>query len=411
MLIQFSIENFRSIKNRITFSMLASSDKSMEDNSFKVLTLNNDRLLRTAAIYGANASGKSNIINAISFLKKSVTSSHKSQKGIPMPFDPFRLDEKSIKSPSQFEIIFIKNNIKYIYGLSVKEKVIKEYLYYYPKGKKAMIFKRNNTKNYKFSIDEKEQKFYAEKTPENVLYLSRATQLNYSKTSQPFEWFDHDLRIIGPLENPVIHDFTASLLENKKNKKLILKALSTADMSIDDIFTSRKKVSLNDLPKHIPEKIAKILFSEKEDWEELIVKTKHKNQIFNFNDESEGTKKFFSLIGPWIDSLRNGYIVFVDELDTKLHPILNIFLIKLFQDSTQNIKNAQLIFATHNVNLLDQNLFRRDQIWFTEKIPEENRTDLYSLVEYRPRKDKNLRKGYLAGRYGALPYISEEGIF
>jgi AAA15 family ATPase/GTPase len=132
---------------------------------------------------------------------------------------------------------------------------------------------------------------------------------------------------------------------------------------------------------------------------------------FDFEEESEGTQRLFSLIGLWIDSLNNGRVLVVDELDTKLHHLLNVFLIKLFNDSTQNKNNAQLIFTTHNTNLLDQDIFRRDQIWFTEKNPSKGSTDLYSLIEFSPRKDKDIQKGYLTGRYGAIPFISDDRIF
>jgi len=132
---------------------------------------------------------------------------------------------------------------------------------------------------------------------------------------------------------------------------------------------------------------------------------------FDFDEESEGTKRLFALVGSWIDALNNGRILIVDELDTKLHPLLMEFLIKLFHNPTQNKNDAQLIFTTHNTNLLDLDLFRRDQIWFTEKNPNFGNTDLYSLLEFSPRKDKNVRKGYLAGRYGAIPFISDDRIF
>ena len=142
------------------------------------------------------------------------------------------------------------------------------------------------------------------------------------------------------------------------------------------------------------------------------IKMLHKNVSFDLWEESDGTQRMFSLIGPWIDALKNGRVLVVDEIDTKLHPKLNEFLIKLFHDETQNKKNAQLIITTHNTNLLDiQDIFRRDQIWFTEKNNKTGATDLYSLVEFSPRKDKNIERGYLAGKYGAIPYIGDYRIF
>ena len=131
----------------------------------------------------------------------------------------------------------------------------------------------------------------------------------------------------------------------------------------------------------------------------------------DFFEESDGTQRLFQLIGPWIDSLLNGKILLVDELDTKLHHLLSILLINLFHDPSQNKSNAQLIFTTHDLNLLDRSLFRRDQIWFTEKVPETQNTELYSLVEYKPRNDTNYLNGYLSGRYGGIPYIKSSKVF
>ena len=141
------------------------------------------------------------------------------------------------------------------------------------------------------------------------------------------------------------------------------------------------------------------------------IKTTHKGASFDFeNGESEGTKKFFSYLGPWIDALQNGRVLVVDEIDIRLHHFLNVFLIKQFHNPKQNKKFAQLIFATHNLDLLDLSLFRRDQIWFTEKNPNNSSTDLYSLLEYKPRKDKKIKSGYLQGRYGSLPFIKMDSM-
>jgi len=319
-------------------------------------------------------------------------------------------------------VVFIKNNIKYIYGVSfISEKIIDEYLYYYPEGRKALIFERKDTNNYRFTIDRKKQKFISEKTLDNVLYLSNSTQLNYDKTSEAFDWFKDNLGIIGVADHPgLIHYTINKLNEDVKLKEFILKALIEADLGINNLFASFEVISIDKLPIQIREQFKTIISDSEQNLEKLDITTIHKvldeigneNSVkFDFGEESEGTKRLFLLIGPWIDSLNNGRVLFVDELDTKLHHLLNVFLIKLFNDPTQNKNNAQLIFTTHNTNLLDQDIFRRDQIWFTEKNPSQGSTDLYSLIEFSPRKDKNIQKGYLAGRYGAIPFISDDRIF
>jgi hypothetical protein len=427
MLIEFRIENFRSFKEEVTLSLIASSDKSLDNNLIKIDALNKDNLLRSEIIYGANASGKSNVVLAFNSLRNLVIKSHKFQKGNEISYSPFKLDQKYISKPSKFEIIFLKNNIRYIYGVSLtNEKIIDEYLYYYPKGRKALIFERKDTFNYKFTIDINKQKFLSSKTLPNVLYLSNSTQLNYEKTSEAFDWFKDNLKIIGATEHPKLTAFTIELLnKDEELKKLILKSLIVADLGIVDISAKIDKILIDDAPEDLSTPILEkqlVLTSDDEGLKivQMDIKTMHNvldekgnniNINFDFEEESEGTKRLFALIGNWIDALNNGRILIVDELDTKLHPLLMEFLIKLFHNSTQNKNYAQLIFTTHNTNLLDLDLFRRDQIWFTEKNPNFGNTDLYSLLEFSPRKDKNVRKGYLVGRYGAIPFISDDRIF
>lgn len=421
MLIEFSVENFRSIKEKVTLSMVSSSDKSLDNNLIKTDVLEKKSLLRSAVIYGANASGKSNVILAFNFLVDLVMTSHKNQKDVKIDVSPFKLDKEYLSKPSKFEVVFIKNKNRYVYGVSsTNEKIIDEYLYYYPKGRKAIIFERSNTNDFYFTIDNKDQEFLKNRTLDNVLYLSNSTQLRYEKSFEAFDWFKDNLRIINIEENPVLNEFTINLLnKDEKSKELILKALSNADLGIEDIKASVENVSIENLPSNFPNEL-KVLISEgKGKFKEFEIKTTHKGNKgkdteydvqFDFDEESGGTQKMFFLIGTLIDVLSNGRILIVDELDIKLHYKLIRFLIKLFHDPNQNKNNAQLIFTTHNTILLDLNLFRRDQIWFTEKNPNGS-TDLYSLVEFKLRKNENFQKGYIAGRFGAEPFIQEEGIF
>ena len=427
MLIEFSIENFRSFKEEVTLSLISSSDKSLDNNLIKTATLKKDNLLRSEVIYGANASGKSNVVSAFNYLRQLVINSHKFQKGTGISYSPFKLDKKYTSKPSRFEIVFLKNNIRYTYGVSLtNEKIVDEYLYYYPQGRKALIFERKDTFDYKFTIDINEQEFLSSKTLPNVLYLSNSTQLNYKKTSEAFDWFKDNLKIIGATDNPKLTAFTIELLnKDEELKEFILKSLMVADLGIVDISAKLDKISIDDASLELPSPDLKTEFALISDDEglklvQMDIKTMHNvldekgNDIginFDFDEESEGTKRLFALVGSWIDALNNGRILIVDELDTKLHPLLMEFLIKLFHNPTQNKNDAQLIFTTHNTNLLDLDLFRRDQIWFTEKNPSFGNTDLYSLLEFSPRKDKNIRKGYLAGRYGAIPFISDDRIF
>ena len=422
MLIEFSIENFRSIKDEVTFSMVATSDRSLENN---LIFNEKDRFLKSAVIYGANASGKTNVIFAIYVLRKFVLNSHNYQKGDKLPFFPFKLNERYLNKPTKFEIVFIINRIKYIYGVSFNhERINDEYLYYYPSGRKSIIFKREKNNKYKFTTDKKELNSITQKTKDNVLFLSSSAQWNYNKTNVAFEWFNKKLATIGTKDYRNISTVTVELLNQfNEFQYLIRKAIIEADFGIEDIKASIKKFTHEEIPSEIPSTLKDMILKEKIDLEEIKIETFHrffnnngeKNIVsFDFEqEESEGTKRLFALIGPWIFALKNGQTLIVDELDVKLHYLLIEFLIKLFHDPTQNKNNAQLIFTTHNIHLLDQNIFRRDQIWFTEKNPVTGATDLYSLVEYRPRprKDKDIKKGYIKGRYGALPFIKENRIF
>ncbi len=413
MLIEFSTENYRSIKEKVTLSLLASrSDKSLEENTFPMLKTKKERLLRSCVLYGANASGKTNILRALASLKRLVLLSHNLQKGSPLPFNPFKLESSYLEKPTEYEITFIQNGVRYAYKVSfTNEKVVDESLYYYPKNYASLIFERSETNHFVFTKDKKKQKFLADSTPVNILYLSRSTHFNYPRTAEAFNWFKDHLTILGPADKPKSESETIRMLEDEDSKKLILKALETADIHIDDLEATTEKVDLKDLPATLPPKLRQILGILEGEGESVSIRTFHKNIEFDFFlDESEGTQRFFSLLGPCLNALKSGKLLVVDELDTKLHHFLNEFLIKLFHDPKQNRKNAQLIFTTHNVNLLKLDLFRRDQIWFTEKDPTKGSTDLFSLYEFSQRKDVDIKKRYLDGRYGAVPFIKSPGI-
>ncbi len=410
MLIEFSVENFRSIKERVTLSMIAASKRDeLQDNLIQTNFKDMD-LLKSAVIYGPNASGKSNIIRALWTMRGIIRKSNKIQKGEELPLVPFMFDMKSQTQPSSFEVLFIQDGIRYIYGFSAdSRKIYDEYLYYFPSGKKSIIFERTETTDFKFTKDVREQKELAGRTLANALYLSTATQWNYEKTSKAFDWFKNLKFINASSSNK---SFTANLLTKDKNaKEYVRELLRGADTGIQDINIKIKEISLEDLPEDFPESLRDIFLKDGKG-KVIDAKTVHyingrEDSPVNLDiyDESDGTQKFFYLSGPLYDVLKNGKILFVDELSVRLHPYLVESLVKRFNSEKYNPNGAQLIFTTHNTYLLKQSLFRRDQIWFTEKTPEES-TDLYSLYEIKGiRKEENIEKGYLLGRYGAIPFI------
>ncbi len=425
MLIDFSVENILSIKEEVCFSLLASSDKSLDDNLITgEKALKKNSLLRSAVLYGANASGKSNILKALDNLKYLVVTSSKNIPDQKIRFLPFKLDEKCLSKPSKFNINFVQDGIRYNYKVSfTSEKVIDESLHYYPKGAEATIFERYDTINYKFTIDKSKQKGMAERTLENVFYLSNSAQQNYDKTLAPFKWFSNVLDVIGPTEGLDQYATLKLMDKDEKLKNVVLKSLVVADLGISDLHASIKEIPLEDF-SNIPEDLKAFIdtSNKKIDSVNHIVLNffhngfdeKH-NKIdvqFNIDEESDGTQRLFSLIGPWMNSLKNGSILVIDELDSKLHPFLCEYLIGMFNNPEINTSNSQLVFTTHNSTFLDQDIFRRDQIWFTEKDAEFGNTNLFSLLEFKQRKDANIEKGYLAGRYGAVPFIKNvESVF
>lgn len=418
MLIKFSVENFKSLKEEQTLSM--ESATTIDDLDYNLIDFKDKadkdyQLLKSAALYGANSSGKSNVLDALMRLKNLVKNSHQNQKGDELSHKPFRFDKKCVDEPTKFDITFIHEGIRYNYGLSyTEEKVIEEYLYYYPKGRRSQIFERKNTDQYKFNKDEKEQEMIKERTRKNVLYLSSSSQFNYDKTTKAFDWFNERLNGIGPREHPELTEFTYKQYEkNETSKERIQKALKVADFGISEIRGDIKTIPVDEI-KDLPPELKELGLSDEGELKAMEIQTVHELEdtegSLPFFLESEGTQRFFSLIGPIIKALENGEVLVLDELDTKLHHSLNKFIIELFHDPEENPNGAQLIFTTHNTNLLDQDLFRRDQIWFTEMDPKTGSTDLYSLVEFSPRKDKDIEKGYLVGRYGAIPFLGDEKI-
>jgi len=410
MLLQFSVENFLSIKERITLSMVASKDKSLNQNIIKI---NKISLLKSAAIYGPNASGKTNILRAISFLFDLIKTSHTYQPNQSIFITPFRLDSTYEGKPSKFEIILILDNIKYIYGVALdEEKIYDEYLYFYPKGRPSIIFDRTGTNNYKFTKDVKRQNDIKINTPDNTLYLSKSANLNYEPTFKIIKQLIDNITIIIDQDMYLTYtygSFTKDVLTKKGAiKDNIKKLVRKADKGIVALEVVKQELS-DDFAKGFPQEFRDFMIDE----ESRIVETTHMgldergDQIrvsFGLSDEAGGTKRIFNMAGPFIDVLSSGKLLVIDEIETSLHPNLVRHLINVFNNPEFNKKGAQLIFATHNTSLLRFNILRRDQVWLAEKKPDQS-TDLRSVFEYKARKGENIEKGYLSGRYGALPIL------
>jgi AAA15 family ATPase/GTPase len=427
MIVNFRVKNFKSIKERIELSFEAAALNNLRENVIDINTVNEKEynLLKTISIYGPNASGKSNLIKAIDFMKNFVITSNSLNKGEKLNYKPFRLDEVYTNLASEFEVDLILDGILYNYGFSSNEKIIeKEYLYYYPKGRKATVFERENRRNsienniedFKFTIDKTRQDFFASMTSTNKLYLSVSTNLENQLTEKVFNWFKDKLVIHTTDISNEWNGYTTYLINENKEKKKILSFLKGADFNISDISTM--EATLDDEDDFI-KKISNIM---KEDAFKKLVssrdyievkttkagKDSNGNNIevkFDMAEESDGTNKFYELAGPFIDMLSKGNCLIFDELDTKLHSNLLIFLVMLFN---KNKTHAQLLFSAHNTSVLDQKYLRRDQMYFTNRNSD-NSTELYSVYDFPTEKSSsNIMKRYLSGRYRAIPFIDEE---
>lgn len=419
MIIEFNTTNYRSIKEIQKLSMVAAKDTSHRETNCMPSGIPAISLLRTAVLYGANASGKSNLISALNFMRSMVeTSAVGIREGQTLNVASFRLDPETNNQPSEFEVTFIDNNVRYQYGFALNAtRVIKEWLLVYVERKAQRWFERDydHKKNkYRWYFGshltggKKQHQLWSESTRANALFLSTAVNLNSEQLRPIFNWFVNKLVVIG--SNAQVPPFyTMERIKNGLDKQQIIEFLQAADLGISDVQIKMQKA--HQVRFRMESGLAAIESKQETDTPiaTLFHQGKGKNNIvgFDLNEESYGTQKIFALAGPVINILQDGKILVVDELDTSLHSNMVRFLINLIQNSTLNKNNAQLIFTTHNTSLLDTDLFRRDQIWFIEKDNIEQASHLYPLSDFSPRKGEALEKGYLIGRYGALPYFGE----
>ncbi len=416
MLIELNVTNYRSFLNTACLQMTAGSvDDLREQNTFEPPVKGVPNLLRSSVIYGPNASGKSNLLKAIFFMKQFVLASAQGQEGDAIAVSPFLFDRQSQAEPCEFEVLFIAGGVRYQYGFAANTtRVTHEWLLAYPEGRAQRWFERvwnPDTGHDEYYFGSKfigKKKIWQDATRSNGLFLSTAIQLNNEQLKSVFYWF-HNLVVIRHQD---IIDPGFSMLHclTEHGRKQILEFMNAADLSIDTIKCESREFTEKELPENMPSEIkAKLLGSGKK-----MTRVFFGHQVGDsdqmvwlpIEEESDGTKKLFAYAGPWLEGLKHGRAFLVDELDNSLHPYMVRFLLKLIHGTETNKNNAQLIFTTHDTTILDQKIMRRDQIWFIEK-DESNGSTLYPLSDFKPRKKEALEKGYLQGRYGALPYIGE----
>ena len=391
-----------------------------KDNSHKenLLFYKNERILPSVAIYGANAAGKSNLHKAMRAAIRMIRSSNNLQIDQPLLITPFLLDENSRNNKTKFEFIYVYNGIKYEYGFVLDTQYVwEEYLYEYRSSKPSMIFERSNINTYRFTSKSKPQlSKIVDKNTSNKLFLATATCWNSDLTKDAYMWFSN---MVDTYDSQNLEELMYKEFEKNDDSlnKFMLNLLQKVDINITNFNYEKNKQDANQMLMDI-EDFINLRFKDSGILKQPKIMTSHqviengKKQEYELNyfDESNGTKRLFTY-GPVLkNALENGKTIIIDEIDNALHPAMTKSLIEMFQNPNINKKSAQLIFNTHEISLLDLNLFRRDQIYFVEKDNKTGVSDLYSLDDFSPRKSENIQKGYLQGRYGAMPAVNFKDI-
>ena len=404
MILEFSVKNFLSFKEKVTFSMIANSNKELNDNYVEI---GGNKVLKSAAVYGANASGKSNLFKILTLVVLMLRSSNSVDINAKLPLIPFKLDKGSVNKPSEFEIKFILDETRYVYGfIADKDKIYDEYLYYYPNGRETKIFDRTNINEYSYTQkDEKILREIEAKNAQNKFFLATATNWNFDKTKAAYNFLTNGIGTCNNLE--ILKNMAYKMYETNPDylKDFAIDFLQKADFNIEDYQISQIDVP-GEFLTAIPEFITKTL-PDKPKAYQVLFKHKNSDNYLSINEESLGTQMIFAFIPFLADSLKNKKVLIIDELDKSLHPFLVQYIVEIF-NAEINKNGSQLIFNTHDTNLLDLNILRRDQIWFTEKNSETGESDLYSLSDFSVRKQENVEKGYMLGRYGAVPFIKND---
>ncbi len=422
MLLEFSVANFLSVKERLTLSLAAGGISEYPENTFTLPRgkSHSETLLRSAVLYGANNSGKSNLLKAISVMDYLIRQSAKMSSTDQFEqLTPYLLSPETEQAPSYFEMVFFHEGYRYRYGFELtRERVHTEWLFRSQVKSEKMLFIRDG-ETIELGAAFKEGEKLEEKTRPNGLFLSVVDQFNGEIAKSIMGWLAR-LRSISGLRHEHYRMITFRMLKDEQHRPTLLTFLDRLDLGFDEVQVLEEAFDPAGLSSELPSELRKQVIEQLEGGISLEFRTRHHQYdeagkrvgeaYFDLDEqESSGTRKLFDLLGPFFDTLLHGGVLVADELDAKLHPLLTKALVDLFHSPETNPHQAQLIFATHDTNLLSYGCFRRDQIYFTEK-DRQGATDLYSLLEYREggetiRKDRSFERDYIEGRYGAIPYL------
>lgn len=433
MLIEFTFSNYRSFRESTTLSMEATGLGALKSS---LIHWKSCRLLPAAAIYGKNGGGKSNVIRAFWFAVQFVRNAQRMQHdAAPVPVQPFLLDEVSDQEPTSFEFIYIYHDVKYTYGFSATQtEIVKEYLYHSPHGQPALVFSRDHQKfDFRENAEKKKRQLISEAVGKNQLYFSVASTMNEHACIQAMAWFRDAL--FFSRDFPDIPHQLLSYAENPNMLNAMKSYAKMADVGIQDMhFSFRREsdhsdsASMKALPEDIREAMLQFMkalsdspnTSEVElQFGEVKATSFHaglaadgSQQMFPLplSNESDGTRKLMSLAPDMERVLTNGGLLLVDELEREMHPLLVEMIVSKFQSPKSNPNHAQLIFTTHDTELLNTHLLRKDQLYFADKDRRTGASTLYSISDFSTHTSENIHKGYLLGKYGAIPELPIEEV-
>ncbi len=420
MLIEFRVGNYRSFHRPQSLSLVASGDRKLPQN---LIERDKFSLLKAAVIYGANASGKSNFLRALAFMRSFIADSATAMNlGDRINVAPFRLDKACLHEPSLFEVNVLLGGVRYQYGFTAtEERVQDEWLMAFPRKKAQRWLERS----FQPASGETEWAFRGplrsaatllrERTRPNGLVLSRGAELNVAALAELFGWFAGKIWPFDLSGDPawLVQKTLGAMSDADWLRAGVMLLLRDADVGIQALRITEERLDTGRMPENLrrnmPREMLQNLGSKQFYTASTIRHRPGGDEEVEFQldrDESNGTQRLIALAGPWIDALHSAALILVDELECSMHPLLTRKLVELFQSPDANRKGAQLIFATQDSTLMDLSILRRDQIWVTEKNTS-GASELYSLHDYRrrPRNTEALQKNYLGGRYGGVPML------
>lgn len=431
MLLQFSVSNYRSFKEKAVLSLEASNDHRLENHVF---VLGKNRVLQNVCVFGANASGKSNLFRALTTAILLIRQSNQRQVGeLLLTIEPFSFAPNTLKMPSSFEFVFLQHDIKYVYGFSAtRERIEEEYLYQYRSSRPSVVFERvydseAKEDQYRFTNAEirKELKPLSEKNTSNKLFLATATSWNSQFTKDPYLWFNR-INTYDPNNYEQLLNFDGPLFEQPDEfnglHDFVCKTLKEADINVFDFEVKTRNLDTSEWLKQLPPPLRMMVPETQMNQPSKLYEINMIHQVRGEDgsireyklpsiQESKGTQSLFFLSPLLKKAFDEGTILCIDEFDTSLHPMLVIYLIGLFNNPEINQKHAQLIISTHTTDLLSLKISRRDEIYFVQKDQQMGVSELYSLDEFSLSKHADIRNGYYLGRYGAVPEIGDGEVF